>query len=67
MSVELKTRSINGVPQMRCPYEYKDYTADIRIGSTWCVNCPRFISKSNTKKDIYDHIYELTVVCNAES
>jgi len=67
MSVELKTKVVGGICQMRCPYEYKTGYSDVRIGSTWCKQCPQFIGKASTRKDDFDRDYEVTVTCKGET
>lgn len=66
MSVKLTTKVIDFVCQMSCPYEYKNHTDDIRVGSSWCNNCSRFISNTSTRKGDIDYNYEVTVECAGE-
>ena len=63
-NVILKGKSINGISQTRCPYEYSNGT-DVRIGSTWCKECTNFVSYNSTKKeeDSLIGVYDITVEC----
>lgn len=64
----IKGKVVNGLSLTSCPYEYKGSPYDIRIGSTWCCDCKRFISKSSTRKETDSVIgtYEITVECKGD-
>lgn len=61
----IKGKSINGISQVRCPFEYAKGSSNVRIGSTWCKECPNFmgyVTSRRTGEPLYG-TYDITVKC----